>query len=68
MNEWTDTEYEKILPVLEKLSLEDLKKIAKKTGIEFTEDKEMANITKEEILLVLDETDKDELLDALKNL
>lgn len=50
------------------MSLDQLKTLANKTGIAFTDDPGMKKATKDDIILILDETDQDELMQELKKL
>lgn len=59
-SQWMNEEWERMKEKLNILSLDELRALATKTGIVFTEGGE--NIQdKEEIILTLDEADKDEL-------
>lgn len=63
MKFFTKKEYEKFAKKLERLTLKQLEQIAEKTGLIFT-DTEERKLTKEDYLLTLDESYKDELIDA----
>ena len=54
-------EYQKFSKKLNKFSLHKLKYIANKTGLKFTNNK---NLSKKDIIFCLDESDKNELLTA----
>lgn len=68
MEKWQEEDFEILKIELEKLSLEKLIILAKNTGIVFTGDSKMENVTKEDIILVLDETDPTELKRVLHEL
>lgn len=61
MKQWQEDDFEIIKVELEKLSLEQLKILAQKTGIIFEGDPKMEEVDEDDIILVLEETDPNEL-------
>ena len=64
--QWQPGEWTKIRNKLEKLSLKQLKDLTKKVGIKFTDNPDLKGISKEELILTLDEADATELKQELK--
>ena len=65
--QWKDDEWEAMREKLKGLSLEELREIASATGIKFSIGNEKI-MDREEFILVLDEADKNDLMDAYKKI
>lgn len=71
--QWTPEEWEKMREKLELLSLEEIRELTARVGIEFTGGNESIRdrkeaTAKEQFILVLDEADKDELISEYKKI
>ena len=66
-SQWTILEWDEMVKKLSSLSLDQLKELTEKVGIKFTQGTQSIN-NKEELILVLDEANREDLEKELEKL